>query len=100
MTATSKLIFDNKHFGITIERLCYQLIENHDDFSSSVIIGIQPRGINLSRRIHQRLSVILQTDILKHGELDITFFRDDFRRRVTVLLNMRAPLLLSLSAQK
>ena len=85
MAAPSKLIFDQKHFGITIERLCYQLIENHDDFSSSVLIGIQPRGINLSRRIHERLVVILKTDHLKHGELDISFFRDDFRRREMIV---------------
>lgn len=81
MAAPSKLIFDQKHFNITIERLCYQLIENHDDFAESVIIGIQPRGINLSRRIHARLKSILQNNNLLQGELDISFFRDDFRRR-------------------
>lgn len=85
MTAPSKLIFDQQHFNITIERLCYQLIENHDDFSRSVIIGLQPRGINLSRRIHQRLSIILKDIQVKHGELDISFFRDDFRRREMIV---------------
>ena len=85
MTAPSKLIFDQRHFNITIERLCYQLIENHDDFSSSAIIGIQPRGINLSRRIHRHLSVILKNQQIKYGELDISFFRDDFRRREMIV---------------
>ena len=85
MTAPSKLIFDQKHFNITIERLCYQLIENHDDFSYSVIIGIQPRGINLSKRIFNRLSAILENKHIRHGELDISFFRDDFRRREMIV---------------
>ena len=85
MAAPSKLIFDHKHFEITIERLCYQLIENHDDFSASVLIGIQPRGINLSRRIHERLTAILENSHLKLGELDISFFRDDFRRKAMIV---------------
>jgi hypothetical protein len=39
-----KLIFDSAHLDITISRLCQQLIENHNNFSDTVIIGMQPRG--------------------------------------------------------
>ena len=80
MNKNVKELADKNIFGITLQRLAYQLIENHDDFSESVIIGLQPRGIYLSRRIHNILSEILKTKIL-HGELDVTFFRDDFRQR-------------------
>jgi pyrimidine operon attenuation protein / uracil phosphoribosyltransferase len=79
-------IIDSKAFELTIKRLCYQLIENHSDFSDSVIIGLQPRGIYLAKRIQQELEKILKTDKLKCGNLDITFFRDDFRRRDDVLI--------------
>ena len=42
----------NQHdIEITIERLCQQLIENHNDFTDTVIIGVQPRGTFLSKRI-------------------------------------------------
>ena len=85
MAVPSKLIFDQKHFNITIERLCYQLIENHDDFASSVIIGIQPRGIFLAKRICKRLSMMLENKKILQGELDISFFRDDFRRREMIV---------------
>ncbi|MFH1321127.1 MAG: bifunctional pyr operon transcriptional regulator/uracil phosphoribosyltransferase PyrR [Bacteroidota bacterium] len=81
-----RIILNSKHFELTINRLCYQLIENHNDFSDSALIGLQPRGIYLAQRIHDELSVILSTSSKKnieilHGNIDVTFFRDDFRRR-------------------
>jgi pyrimidine operon attenuation protein/uracil phosphoribosyltransferase len=75
-----KLIIDPHHLDITIDRLCQQLIENHGDFSSSVILGLQPRGIYLADIIHQKLELAFNTRIYK-GYLDATFYRDDFRRR-------------------
>ena len=57
-----------------------QLLENHLDFSETVLIGIQPRGTFVA----ERLTKILQKEYgVKHidaGFLDITFYRDDFRR--------------------
>jgi pyrimidine operon attenuation protein/uracil phosphoribosyltransferase len=77
----SRVIINSKAFGLTIDRLCYQLIENHGTFENTLLIGLQPRGIYLSERIRQRLSEILPKKVgLQHGKLDITFYRDDFRR--------------------
>ncbi len=76
-----KLILEKKAFELTITRLCYQLIEIHNDFSRSVIIGLQPRGVFLARRIHAGLSGILKKQELKLGSLDVTFHRDDFRKK-------------------
>ena len=76
-----RTLLDGKKFQITIKRLCHQLIENHTDFSKTVIIGIQPRGSYFADRIQYELSEILKTKTLKKGNLDITFFRDDFRRK-------------------
>lgn len=74
-------------FQITIQRLCHQLIENHHDFSNSVIIGIQPRGVFLAKRIVEELKVILNRPTISFGELDITFFRDDFRTKGSLPLS-------------
>jgi pyrimidine operon attenuation protein/uracil phosphoribosyltransferase len=74
------VLLDAPKFQITIQRLCRQLIENHEDFSNSVLIGIQPRGTYLGKRIHNELVHILPENEIAYGELDITFFRDDFRR--------------------
>ncbi|HEY1025830.1 MAG TPA: bifunctional pyr operon transcriptional regulator/uracil phosphoribosyltransferase PyrR [Sphingobacteriaceae bacterium] len=72
-------LLNGKKFQITIQRLCHQLIENHDDFSNSVILGIQPRGTFLANRITRHLQSLLPAAAIKSGNLDITFFRDDFR---------------------
>jgi pyrimidine operon attenuation protein / uracil phosphoribosyltransferase len=79
-------ILDSESFSLTLKRLCYQLIENHDDFADTVIIGLQPRGVYLSQRIQKELNQILKIDNIQCGSLDVTFFRDDFRRRDEVLI--------------
>jgi pyrimidine operon attenuation protein / uracil phosphoribosyltransferase len=75
------ILLSGRKFQITIQRLCRQLIENHHDFKNSVIIGIQPRGIYLAKRIKEELQNILGINNILFGELDITFYRDDFRRK-------------------
>lgn len=79
-----KLILNSTSFEITIERLCYQLIENHNNFSETVIIGLQPRGTFLAKRIHTQVSKILKKKDVKLGNLDVTFHRDDFGKKVLV----------------
>lgn len=77
---SGRIILDNERFKLTIDRLCYQLMEEHGDFSQSCLIGIQPKGVHMANRIHQRLKEILNVDVL-YGKLDVTFYRDDFRTR-------------------
>lgn len=79
----AKTILNQKHLELTINRLCYQLIENHDDFQNSVIIGMQPRGVHLSQIIHAKLQEITGNKEIQIGALDASFYRDDFRRRDT-----------------
>ena len=79
----AKTIINQKHLELTINRLCYQLIENHDDFSNTVIIGMQPRGVHLSQLIHKKLQEITGNTNIQIGALDASFYRDDFRRRDT-----------------
>lgn len=74
-----RIILDSKKLNLTITRLCHQLVEQHKDFSEAVIIGVQPRGVFLANRIHQKLCEILKTKSIPYGKLDITFYRDDFR---------------------
>lgn len=83
---SKRLILDSTQLDLSIKRLCFQLIENHDDFSNSALIGLQPRGIYLAKRIHQNLQEILKQDKILLGSLDTTFFRDDFRRRDNPLI--------------
>jgi pyrimidine operon attenuation protein/uracil phosphoribosyltransferase len=70
-----------KALGLTIQRLCHQLIEDHGDLQGVALIGLQPRGVLLARRLRMELKAILGVERLAYGELDITFHRDDFRHR-------------------
>jgi len=79
-----RLLLNSKHLSITISRLCHQLIENHNGFENTVLLGLQPKGIYLAERIKSKLQEIIKGNI-ELGYLDITFHRDDFRRRDELL---------------
>jgi pyrimidine operon attenuation protein / uracil phosphoribosyltransferase len=74
-------ILSSEAFGLTVGRLCHQLIEDHGDLNGVALIGLQPRGTLLARRLRSELHRILGEERLEYGELDITFHRDDFRYR-------------------
>jgi pyrimidine operon attenuation protein/uracil phosphoribosyltransferase len=80
-----KILLTFQEVNIILHRLACQLIENHNDFSNSVLIGIQPRGTYLANRIKYILENDYKIDGIQLGFLDITFFRDDFRRNEKVL---------------
>ena len=75
-----RLVLDQKQISITLSRFCYQLIENHDNFDNTVLLGLQPRGTIVLDKIVKRLEEISQIKV-PSGYLDATFHRDDFRRR-------------------
>ncbi len=77
----NKTLLNSKEINIILHRLACQLIENHGDFSNTVLIGLQPRGTYLAERLEALLKNDYKIDNIKFGLLDITFFRDDFRRR-------------------
>jgi len=75
-----RLILNARQLDVTVDRLCQQLIENHNDFKGTVLLGLQPRGASLARFIQKRIKQLSLVD-LPLGYLDTTFHRDDFRRR-------------------
>lgn len=77
---SQKLLLNTKEINIILHRLACQLIEKHNDFSNTVLIGIQPRGKFLAHRLTQILKSDYNIKDIQLGLLDITFFRDDFRR--------------------
>ena len=95
-----KSILDNQQIQIIINRLCQQLVENHDDFSNTILIGLQPRGVQLCQRIKTCLESINSKFELQIGSLDITFYRDDFRRREDPLVANSTSLSVSLEGKK
>ena len=78
---SKKILLNSKEINIILHRLACQLIENHNNFENTVLIGIQPRGIFLAERLIEILKKDYNINDVKLGQLDITFYRDDFRRR-------------------
>ena len=76
---SKNIILNDKEIDIILQRLACQLIENHQDFSNSILIGLQPRGKSLLNRIVQILTQTYNISDLNYGLLDITFYRDDRR---------------------
>lgn len=75
----TRVITEKAQFDLIVERLCYQLIEDYNDFENTCIVGIQTGGVQLAERIIEKLTEILRGCIIPLGKLDITFYRDDFR---------------------
>ena len=79
--SSSKMILSSEELSVIFHRICCQLLEAHEDFKNSALIGLQPRGVIFARRIQQILQDSYGIKDLRYGELDTTFFRDDFRLR-------------------
>jgi pyrimidine operon attenuation protein / uracil phosphoribosyltransferase len=77
---SQKVLLNAKEVNIILHRLACQLIEKHNDFSNTVLIGLQPRGVFLANRLAKILEEDYKIKNIPLGLLDITFYRDDFRR--------------------
>jgi pyrimidine operon attenuation protein/uracil phosphoribosyltransferase len=77
---SQKVLLNAIEVKIALHRLACQLIENHDTFNNTALIGIQPRGIYLAERLKEILEKEYKIKDIQLGYLDITFYRDDFRR--------------------
>ncbi len=75
-----KVLLDANELNIILHRLACQLVERHTNFTDTVLVGIQPRGVFLAERIQAILKKEYGLNDIKNGQLDITFYRDDFRR--------------------
>ena len=75
-----KVLLDSNQLNIILHRLACQLVEKHNDFKDTVLVGIQPRGVFVANRIEKILKEEYGLKNIRIGQLDITFYRDDFRR--------------------
>ena len=77
---SQKVLLSSKEIHIILHRLACQLLEKHLDFKNTVLVGIQPRGIHVAQRLANMLVNDYKVRDIELGYLDITFYRDDFRR--------------------
>lgn len=93
-------ILDGESIVIIIERLCRQLIEVHNNFENTVLIGVQPRGTYLNARIIKKLKLILPSINIESGNVDISFHRDDLMRRDNPIIPQVMDINISLEGKK
>jgi pyrimidine operon attenuation protein / uracil phosphoribosyltransferase len=85
MSAEGRILLEQDRFLLCLERLCYQVVEQHKDIDKVCFIAVQPRGVYLADRIIRILNTWFPNTAIRYGKLDITFYRDDFRIRAKPL---------------
>lgn len=81
-----RLLLSPQQLNHTLNRLAWQVGEHYGDFANAAIIGIQPRGTDLSKRMAQRIRGFFPAAKFHYGEIDITLHRDDIGRSAELRL--------------
>ncbi len=76
----SKTIMDSQAVARAISRIANQILERNQGAKDLTVIGIRTRGIHIAERIVDRIEK-LEGIKPPLGTLDITLYRDDFRRK-------------------
>lgn len=80
-TSEQRIILKDRLLEFTIQRLCRQIVENYYAADNLVLMGIQPRGVFLSRIIQSIISHSKEIKSFQYAEIDVTFYRDDFKMK-------------------
>lgn len=59
-------------------------MEHHAHLNELVFIGLQPRGVQLSKMVVDNIQKMYLGEPIAYGVLDITFYRDDVRQEIHV----------------
>lgn len=77
-------LMDAADLDRTLNRLARQVVEELDDEPAAAgrlaLVGMQTRGVPLARRLREKIEGF-EGVTLPFGLLDVTMYRDDFRRR-------------------
>jgi len=77
---TEKIIIDEKTMLRTLQRLSHEIIEQNPGADTLYLVGIRRRGVPLAQRIGANIELFSDIRVVT-GELDITWYRDDLRKR-------------------
>ena len=79
----TKQIMDAESINRSITRLAHEILEHNNGPDNIILIGIITRGEPIAKRLRKLIENITNIKI-PIGFLDITFHRDDFRKRLVV----------------
>ncbi len=80
-TKVKATIIDPEGLQRTISRLALEIIERNKGIDKIAVIGVRTRGATLAERIVARIQEMENCKV-PYGVLDITLYRDDFRKRL------------------
>jgi pyrimidine operon attenuation protein/uracil phosphoribosyltransferase len=78
---SGKEILSPLRIQLTLERLCHQILEKGSGNMPLCLVGIQERGVFFAARVVETMKSIYPEVSFEYGKLDISFYRDDYRRR-------------------
>ncbi len=86
-----KEILSHTEFQLKVSELSDRLLKHHPDTSDVVFIGIQQGGVVMADELMDAMKQSSPKARLQYGKLDITFYRDDIRRKILAPDTMHIP---------
>ena len=80
VTPAGRVLLDGEAIEKTLSRIAHEIIERNEDLGSVALVGIHTRGVPLAQRLRRLIAERADLE-LDHGQLDITFYRDDVHVR-------------------
>jgi pyrimidine operon attenuation protein/uracil phosphoribosyltransferase len=77
----AKVVLGAAEIRRALTRIAHEILERTDGADGVVLLGIPTRGVQLARRLAERLSQAGEHPAAPAGSLDITMYRDDLRLR-------------------
>jgi pyrimidine operon attenuation protein/uracil phosphoribosyltransferase len=79
-----KIILDAAQLQLTLRRLAHQIFEQHPNFTNTILIGVQPRGVSMANRLVEVIKSEFNLTTVPFGILDVSFYRDDVYRDASI----------------
>ncbi len=86
-----QVLLSSQQLADTIQQLAQQLNRNHASLRDVVFVGIQQGGVAVADDIVAALRQLQPSQTIQYGQLDITFYRDDFRKEILAPDRMHIP---------
>lgn len=86
-----KTILSEEDLQGAIQGLALQLHKAHSSLEDVVFIGIQQGGVVVANEIITSLKSLAPKENIQYGQLDITFYRDDIRKKILAPDTMNIP---------
>ncbi|HWR33346.1 MAG TPA: bifunctional pyr operon transcriptional regulator/uracil phosphoribosyltransferase PyrR [Chitinophagaceae bacterium] len=86
-----QILLSSKQLSDTVKQLATELFKRHADMNDVVFVGIQQGGVVVANDIVAAIQQLNPSQKVQYGQLDITFYRDDFRNEILAPDTMNLP---------